>query len=223
MKLEDLRGAREGETAWVLGSGGTTGMIDPEFFRGKWVVSTNFSAHLLGIEEWDGFSHYHRVTQDLAPHAGVMVTLERDTLSQASWVGEVPDNVAFARQDDYTPPGSSWDPFGRHQPLPDSLAYGSSSIHGAIHLAAFMGASHIVLLGADCGMLDGLNRFGDYESGMKARGYPSPHTPWALYDRHLRLLKSWIAERYSVPIYSLNPFVNLNLEGHVFSGVNNDS
>jgi hypothetical protein len=219
MSLESIHDERRGETAWVLGSGGSTGYIDPDFFSDKWVISTNFSAPMLGVKVWDAFSHYHKVTKKLAEQASMVVTLEKDTLSLMSWQGDVPDNVLFAPQADYNPPGSSWDPFRKHKPLANSLVYGSSSIHGAIHLAAHMGASHIVLLGADCGMLDGRNRFDDYETGLRAMGYPEGHTPWKLYDHHLQVLKRWIFDNYGVHIYSLNPFVNLNLEGHLFVGV----
>jgi len=79
-----------------------------------------------------------------------------------------------------------------------------------MHLAAWLGASNIVLVGADCGTIDGDGRVKDYPSG---------HAPWALYNQHLLRMKQWLRENYSVEVYSLNPFVNFNLEGHTFQGV----
>jgi len=32
-------------------------------------------------------------------------------------------------------------------------------------------------------------------------------------------MKDWLAEKCGVTVYSLNPFINLNLEGHKFEGV----
>jgi hypothetical protein len=77
-----------------------------------------------------------------------------------------------------------------------------------------MGASYIVLVGADCGVIDGLNRI---------EGYPKGHTPWALYNRHHKLMKTYIEENYPTKVYSLNPFINFNLEGHTFEGVRRDT
>ena len=32
-------------------------------------------------------------------------------------------------------------------------------------------------------------------------------------------MNEWLVREYGVTVYSLNPFVNLNLEGHRFEGV----
>jgi hypothetical protein len=79
-----------------------------------------------------------------------------------------------------------------------------------MHLAAHLGASTIILVGADCGTLDGEHRVKDYPDGDKL---------WALYNKHHKLMKDWLEQNYSVKIHSLNPFINLNLEGHTFKGV----
>lgn len=210
MNLASLRNSEIGQTVYVLGSGSSLGFIDPGFFDDKTVVTTNFAARIAGIRADFGFSHYHENSRELASEVDVMVTLERDTLTQSPWGGEVPYNVIFAPQDDYTPPGASWNPFTRNIPRADSLAYGSSSLHGAIHLAAYIGASYIVLVGADCGVIDGRNRI---------EGYPAGHTPWKLYEAHHRLIKRYIEDNYPTKVYSLNPFINFNLEGHTFEGV----
>jgi hypothetical protein len=31
-------------------------------------------------------------------------------------------------------------------------------------------------------------------------------------------MKDWLVANYGVTVYSLNPFINLNLEGHTFTG-----
>ena len=209
MNLASLRNSEIGETVYVLGSGSSLGFIDPGFFADKTVVTTNFAARILGIRADFGFSHYHGNSRELSSEVDVMVTLERDTLSQAPWGGEKPYNVIFAPQNDYTPPGAIWNPLTTHKPREDSLVYGSSSLHGAIHLAAHIGASYTVLVGADCGRIDGENRI---------EGYPPGHTPWKLYEAHHRLIKRFVEENYPTKVYSLNPFINFNLEGHTFEG-----
>jgi hypothetical protein len=87
--------------------------------------------------------------------SGTVVTLGCDTVSQQTWQGEKPKNLCLVELDNYQPPGSNWNPLTSHKPGSGTLAYGSSSLHGAMHLAAHLGASHIMLAGADCGTLDG--------------------------------------------------------------------
>ena len=209
MRLEDLRNRDYGETIWVLGSGPSLNFVDPTFFAGKITVSTNYSAKTIGVKPDYGFSHYHPVAREIMTDTGTVVTLAKDTLSQKAWDGEQPENLVLAEQDSYHPPGASWNPLTTHPPRKDSLAYGSSSLHGAMHLAGWLGAKSIILVGADCGTIDGQHR---------VAGYPDGDKHWALYNQHHKLMKTWLHEQYGTETYSLNPFINLNLEGHKFTG-----
>ena len=211
LELGDLRDRHKGETVWVLGSGPSLNHIEPGFFSGKTVISTNFSADSIGVFPDYMFSHYHQHAFTLHTKSGVVVTLRKDTLSQQEWAWDYLENLVMVEQDSYAPPGSAWHPFDRNPPRDDSLAYGSSSLHGAMHLGAHLGADNIILVGADCGTIDDAHRVGTYPI--------DGHKPWALYEKHHRLMKSWLVEKYGVNVYSLNPFINFNLEGHRFAGV----
>ena len=211
MELQELRGKHEGETVWVLGSGPSLNFVDPSFFADKTVVSTNFSASSIGVVPHYMFSHYHSVSQEMMEHSGTVVTLGCDTVSQQAWQGEKPNNLCLVELRNYQPPGSNWNPLTSHKPGTGTLAYGSSSLHGAMHLAAHLGARHIMLAGADCGTLDGRHRVDTYPLD-KVR-------LWELYNRHHKLMKDYLQQEYGVTTYSLNPFINLNLEGHKFDGV----
>jgi hypothetical protein len=106
---------------------------------------------------------------------------------------------------------SSFDPFGKDRPGEHQLVFGSTSGHGAMHLAAYMGAKSIVLVGFDVGLLDG---------ETNVAGYPhQTHHAFADWNRHWIAMKHWVHETYGANTYSMIPFVNLNLEGHTFKGV----
>jgi len=211
VELSGLRNRHEGETVWVLGSGPSLNFIDPAFFAGKTVVSTNFVAQQLGIRAQFVFTHYHEDARDLLGSADFVVTLTHDCVWPRSlWRFEADPSLVFIGQQSPDPPGEAWDVFGEHRPAEDTLAYGSSSLHGSMHLAAWIGAAHIVMVGADCGAIDGAHRLD---------GYPQGDRPWAIYNRHHKAMKDWLTETYGVTVYSLNPFINLNLEGHQFYGV----
>jgi len=208
--LEDLRNRHQGDTVWVLGSGPSLNFLSPEFFHDKVTVSTNFSARVLGHDPDYAFSHYHQDAAELLSDSGVVVTIEKDTTTREPWRGEKPDHLVLAPIQYDEPPGSGWNPLGAHKPEQGTIAYGSSSLHGAMHLAAIMGASFIMLVGADCGQIDGEDR---------VAGYPHGHKLWHLYNQHHKAMKDWLVDEYGVSVYSLNPFINLNLEGHKFGGV----
>jgi hypothetical protein len=215
MDLEQLRDVRKGETAWVFGSGGTLNHLHPDFFADKLLVSTNLGSLQFGVQPDFVFTHYHSVAIEALKLNVPVVTLACDTRSRVPWQGERPDNLVLIPQDSYIGPSDSWDVFGRHKPRPDSLAYGSSSLHGAMHLAAWIGAPHLVMVGADCGILDDKVNLEGY--GVLG-GAGDTARILSLYNRdHLRM-KQWLVANYGVTVYSLNPFINLNLEGHTFVG-----
>jgi hypothetical protein len=211
--LSDLRNLHPGETIWVLGSGPSLNFIDPEFFDDKICVTVNFVGRSFKLKSFYAYSNYHNSApfNIFGANLKVAVLLARDTLTQNPWPGELPENVALSESYSYAPPGSSWDPY-KMPPPEGQIVYGSSSIHGAIHLAAHLGAKNIVLVGADCGFID---------DEVNVKSYPTRTQAFSLkvWNRHTQVLKKWLAEKYGVRIYSLNPFINLNLEGHKFRGV----
>jgi hypothetical protein len=212
MEWSELEGLHDDETLWVLGSGPSLNYIDGAFFDDKVTVSTNFSARALGIHPHYAFSHYHHDAESLLADSSCVVTIEKDTVTQSLWQDEQPHQLVLAPTPHDRPPGSAWNPITSHKPAPGQVMYGSSSLHGAMHLAAHLGASYIMLVGADCGQIDGADRVKDYQ-------VQGGHTLWTLYDRHHQLMKQYLEEAYRVKIHSLNPFINLNLEGHTFKGV----
>ena len=213
MNLESLRGIHDGETAWVIGSGPSLNFIDPDFFDRKLCVVPNFVGQTLQLKNYYFYSNYHadakKVMNDSEVIAGVV--LAKDTLHQNAWDGPVPKNLAFSEAHNYSPPGSTWNPYNSPPP-PGQIVYGSSGIHGTIHLAAHLGAKDIILVGVDAGVIDGQEQVNGYPTAAQRFSF-------GVWNSHTIILKAWLAENYGTRVYSLNPFVNLNLEGHTFEGV----
>ena len=216
MDLSDLKGVRAGETAWVMGSGGTLNHLDPEFFADKLTVVTNTGPVLFGVTPDFVFTHYHSCAVEALDYGCPVVTLACDTRTRVPWQGAKPDHLVLIPQDSYVGPSDSWNPATTHPPRPDSLAYGSSSLHGTMHLAAHIGAKHLVMVGADAGRLDQTANLAGY--GQLGGGGSEQDRILSLYERDHRRMKDWLVANYGVTVYSLNPFVNLNLEGHTFTG-----
>jgi hypothetical protein len=77
-----------------------------------------------------------------------------------------------------------------------------------------MGAANIIIVGHDCGLLDGATNF---------PGYNAPIASMSFYRNFLTeiepqtlALREKLKEVYGVNIYSLNPFINFGLEGHEY-------
>ncbi len=99
----------------------------------------------------------------------------------------------------------------------NSLYVSFSTITTGIHLAAHMGAKNIILVGHDCGTLNGECNFTDYHT-KETRGNSEIHyTKWLLDIEGVTIeLKKTLQEKYSCNICSLNPFINFNLEGNIY-------
>jgi hypothetical protein len=106
--------------------------------------------------------------------------------------------------------------------LPEKgLVVSYSTITTAIHLAAYMGAKTIILVGHDCGTLDGNMNCKNYHTpqtlGIVWKN-PGQYANWVSQkiEGQTIQLKHMLKEKYGCSIYSLNPFINFNLEGHVY-------
>jgi len=215
MLLPNIQNLHRGETAWVFGSGATMDYLSPEFFDDKLVVGTNGGAHYFGLKPTYAFTHHHEFNgfpSFPAQHPETIFVVNRqDYKTKAIYKADYENVIA---QDPKTEENSHdmFDPYAQDRPAhAHQIVFGSSSVHGAMHLAAYVGANNIVLVGVDCGLLDDDANFGVY-----------PHTtqrPFAVWNRHLIMMRNWLRDTYGVNTYSLNPFVNLHLEGHKFGGL----
>jgi hypothetical protein len=210
MGLIDYRNRHEFETIYVFGSGATLNYLAPSFFDDKICVATNFCGSVFGLSRYYVFSHYHAdsVSEARRDESIAVFTPHREHGTDAEFLVEVSKVVTFPTTTGR--PGTSFNPSGKDWPtLDNSLVIGSSSIHGAMHLAAYLGAKFIVLVGADCGTLGGVDR---------VEGYVPGDSHWALYEQHLRDMKQCLFEMYGCQVYSLNPFINYSLEGTAYRG-----
>jgi carbonic anhydrase len=96
----------------------------------------------------------------------------------------------------------------------DRIVVSYSTITSAIHIAAYMGAANIIIVGHDCGTLDGEVNFPGYGEAIGGsdfyRQFITEIEPQTL------TLREKIKEVYGCNLYSLNPFINFGLEGHEY-------
>jgi hypothetical protein len=204
---------------YVLGSGPSLTFIDPDFFTGKTVIATNRVGERLGLYDMHCTVHTHSHYQwhDTYPLAekypqhqfwvpegdqGHPGTPGRTDLPNVTHYPHQPTRYDFTVE-------TAWPPDG-------GLIVGSTSLHGSMHLACVLGARNVILVGADCGMIDQQANQDGYFSGNLVN---DDTMMWlGRWEQHLRAVKHALIEKYGVRIYSLNPFLNFNLEGHTWTG-----
>ena len=103
----------------------------------------------------------------------------------------------------------------------DEIIVSKSTCTSLIHLAAYMGAKNIMVCGHDCGTLDGNLYYDGYmEADWKSSENWGGIKQWmSNLQEESQLLRNYLYEKYGCNIHSLNPFLNLGLEGHKYEAV----
>lgn len=208
-----LRNQYSGEDCYIVAAGASAGFISPNFFKGKLAVGVNevytrfprlpyyIRKEAVGLEA---------ASEAIKPFGGQLVVSKYNCGSKTCGLNktDLADYVFDHEENKLTE--IDFSVLGD-----DKLIVSYSTITSAIHLAAYMGAANIILVGHDCGMVDGHANF---------EGYPTATAGQDFYLRWIReiepqtvMVKEAIQSFYGCEIYSLNPFINFNLEGHHFA------
>lgn len=203
------RNTHQGATIWVVGSGRTASYIQPTFFDNKVVVAVNFAGTVLGLHRFYTVSNHHDDAQAVALANGnqpvITTEVEQVPSQDSTGVPATADNIVRVPSIDQPYSGFTT---ALHWPDdPDLFTVGPTSLHLAMRWAWYLGAAHIVLVGADCGTLDGAGRVDDYPPG---------HLHFGMWESMLRDIADRL-RKDGIGVHSLNPFVTLALEGHTFS------
>jgi len=209
--IGELKNIHEGHDIYVVASGASAGFIDPTFFNNKIAIGVN--------EVYKNFYNLDYVVRKDAVHLQAAIaaaynfgfklitsahncgTLKYAKNEGADYVFEHLDNNL--EKIDLSVVGT------------DKIVVSYSTITSAIHIAAYMGAANIILIGHDCGTLDGkANITGYAESPRGAQFY---REFLAVIEPQTIALRDRLKEVYGCNIYSLNPFLNFGLEGHEYA------
>jgi hypothetical protein len=207
--LNDFRDKHAGETVWVLGSGKTLDFVPANFWDDKTVVATNHSYIGRINRGYVASNHWYNDV----PGELWFVTTEIEQVPDQDKAKTKPerDNTIFVpsieQKYDRFSPANDWPESGR-------FVVGPTSLHLSMHWAVWLGAAHIILVGADCGVIDGENNVADYHPPEQAVRV-SLHAHHRLWERTLVEMAEKI-RTFGVSVHSLNPWVTFNLEGHTW-------
>ena len=218
--LKDFENKHNGETIWIIASGKSLDYIDDAFFNDKITVGVNqvfkkFVTKYLVRKEHD--------------YMDEILKLDLNTIhfiSRGDCGGHtklIKYNSNLYNMNNVVIYDHDINKINSVSLNDNKLIVSGSTITTAIHLAAHMGAKYIILVGHDCGTLDGENNFFNYhtkETISLAHGKDNPNKN---YKNWLKIIedqtiktKKLLKEKYGCEIYSLNPFINFGLEGHKY-------
>lgn len=208
-EINELKNIHKGQDIWVIASGSSMDFVDPSFFEGKITIGVNevyckFKCdYLVRKESWEMQEAYE---------TGSKLIMSEYNNASCRDLNEIDGECWFFRHMRNRRGMIDFSIIGT-----DMIIVSYSTITSAIHVAAYMGAKNIILCGHDCGLLDGKSNI----SGYRKSELPPDKFDW--YSGWLKgienqtiLVREMLKKAYGCNIYSLNPFVSLNLEGHKF-------
>jgi hypothetical protein len=162
-RLSDFKGLYSGQTIWVVGSGPSLETVPPEFFDDKIVVSLNLSAFLYGIKDFIVCSNYSRhepiIGNFCEQHPQYFVITPDCNVCHHYSPATHP---TLGRNVTYRPHYPVWKPAEHWPTNPDVLVTGGNSSGTGLHLAAYLGASEIRMVGVDMAVVNGKAAFTKY-------------------------------------------------------------
>ena len=218
-KLKDLHYT---ETIYIICAGSSTTYFEPSFFADKIVIGVNnvfkkFPCSYVIAKDLLEHPRFTRMVEEIKEvgipliypehHTGHHKDPKNNIDYELGYMFEHLDNKSADMNDEVLSVIGT-----------DKLVVSRSTITSAINLAAYMGAFNIVLVGHDCGTIDGVLYEPNYtESDWgSADNYASKHEWVATIESNTLEVKKKIKEVYNCNIYSLNPFINFGLEGHKY-------
>ena len=216
-----LRNIHKNKDVYVLGSGGSLNFIDPKFFHKKITVCVNEVGETYLLTTKYVVTKYHPEAIKFAqqmPNTNVIVS--RGSLGGPHYAAlpALKNLYTFdhnINRDAATSVVSDW-------PLEDGSLYVSwSSITSAMHFAAYLGAKNIIMVAHDCGELDDKSWVDGYvyDTWDKTKVEEAKERN-KQFEIQSIAVKGKLKQLYGCNVYSLNPFINYNLEGVKFRSHN---
>ena len=205
-----LRNQYSGDDCYIVAAGASAGFVSPSFFSGKLAIGVN--------EVYTRFPRlpYHirkeatgmdEVVKAIQPHGGKLIISKYNSGSHTCGLNKTDQADYVFNHEENRLKEIDLSVLGE-----DKLIVSYSTITSAMHLAAYMGVYNIILVGHDCGLLDGHANFEGYPT---ATGGQEFYLRWITeIEPQTLIVKKALQNFYGCHIYSLNPFINFGLEGH---------
>lgn len=208
--ISELKDRCTGYDIYVVASGPSASFIEPSFFNNKIAIGIN--EVYRRFSNLDYLVRKEAIRSNQAYVTGIPLIISRhscgDTKSKINKLDGKYDYFVF----DHVENGLTevnLDVIGT-----DKIVVSYSTITSAMHIAAYMGAANIILVGHDCGYIDGERNIIGYPDTPYQGGSDFYHRFLTQIEPQTVAVRERLKQVYKCNVYSLNPFVNFGLEGH---------
>ena len=222
-ELIEFKNIHKGEDIYILASGKSVDFIDDTFFNNKIVIGVNQAYKKVECKYL------------LRKEVNMIKEIIDNNVKSIHFIScgncgnnnntnvKYIKNISYDKKDNIVLYPHIVNKISIPQNLPDKdiLITSYSTITTAIHLAAYMGASNIILIGHDCGSINNECNFTGYHTDktykIAWKNGKQDYVKWLKnIESHTIKLRSLIKDKYGCNIYSLNPFINFGLEGNIY-------
>lgn len=223
IELDKFKNIHKDSDIYVIGSGPSVNFIDPSFFDNKITIGIN--------QIYKKIKTTYLVRKEYALLQDILKNVKDSIhfISQGNCGGKGNSNYDFIKKNYkdnknivvYKHNINNSAVFPDKLPT-DGLVVSWSTITTGIHLAAYMGAKNIILLGHDCGTIDNKCNTDSYHTDKTYKiAHKNGETDYKKWLSKIECqtikLKQKLKEIYKCNVYSLNPFINFGLEGHKYN------
>jgi hypothetical protein len=217
--ITELKDIFAGQDVYLLGSGASLNYIDPSFFDGKNVVCTNSVAQVYLPKANVSVTKYHSLATELAEQFPKMKVVCSSGNQGGVGAGALPEGYDNLYQFMHNPNRDGATDIRSAIPKEDGwLLVSWSTITSAMHFCAYAGAKNIIIVGLDSGSIDDKQWVDGYYTEEEQSDKRKELN--LQFEQQSIIAKEVIRDVYGCNIHSLNPFINYNLEGHKYRGVN---
>lgn len=195
---------------YIIASGASIDFLNKDFFNNKFIIGVNivnkdFYCNLVvykHIKDFDAINKRSNVSK--------MIYSEYDCGSITNAIN-LNNGTFFKHQQN----GLDVINYPKNE---DEIIVSWSTITSAMHIAAYLGVKNIILVGHDCGTINGkANYKGYYEGDDESYSDNQSYKDWLKkIEAQTIEVKQWLQKKYGCNIYSLNPFINCNMEGNIY-------
>ena len=216
--ISELKNCEKGNDIYVLASGKSLDFIPPEFFANKVTIGVGDLYASKYAPKYTVMKEQMSIQNALQYHTILIVSMH-DCGNYNGRLNAVDTDKAYYYFDHL-----SNDTQVHLEELDgDRIIVSWTTMTSAIHLAYYLGAANIILAGHDCGQIDGETNISGYWNLFYTDQHQRPSESW---------YKSWLGQispasellakeirKRGVPVVSINPFINMQLEGHKYEAI----
>lgn len=215
-RITDYENIHKGQDIYIIGSGKSLDFLDKSFFENKITIGIN--------QTYKFISPNYCIRKEHKFIGNVLEETDEKVIHFVS-MGNCGGNDTSKVKNYITNKRVVFFPhfYNRHSlndlPPDGNIVVSHSTITSGIHLAAYMGAKNIILVGHDGGSINGEANFKGYHtSETMDQKNTEEYKKWLIdITQHTITLKKLLKQKYGCNVVSINPFVNFKLEGNRFT------